>query len=72
LLYNLILAVYDCSKASAITDGYDVSVIVQRGEEPLRLPELAMDAGDIELLAPFFPMPASQGFDGNISAINWS
>lgn len=70
LLYNLILAGFDCSKASVLTDGYDISVIVRR-EERIVLPELAMDKGDIELLAPFFPVPVFQGFDGNIASVNW-
>ena len=67
LLYNMILAGFDCSKArvSPIYDGYNISVIVRkRGREDV---DLVYDAGDIETLAPFFPFPVHQGFDGTQS-----
>lgn len=69
LLYNLILSGFDCSKASVKTYGYNISVIVRK--KALTLPELHMDSGDIERLAQFFPLPVSQGFDGNIAEVNW-
>lgn len=69
LLYNLILAGWDCRKAMVKSEGYDISVIVQRRDA--LLPNLAMDAGDIELLSGFFPFPVSQGFDGRIAEVNW-
>lgn len=69
LLYNLILARFDCSRAMVKTYGYNISVIMRKREA--LLPSLHYDAGDIELLAPFFPMPVSQGFDGQISEWNW-
>lgn len=69
LLYHLILAGFDCSQAMVKTYGYNVSVIVRNVDATL--PRLEMDCGDIERLAPFFPMPVAQGFDGSIAAINW-
>ncbi len=69
LLYNLILAGFDCREASVKSYGYNVSVIVQK--RLARLPALKMDFGDIEALAEFFPMPVTHGFDGMVSEANW-
>lgn len=69
LLYNLILAGFDCREASVKTYGYNVSVIVRKS--PAFLPGLKMDFGDIEALAHCFPVPVCNGFDGNISEVNW-
>jgi SAM-dependent methyltransferase len=69
LLYHLILAGFDCSKASVKAYGYNISAIVRK--VPAALPELAMDAGDIEVLAQFFPMPVHESFNGNFQAVNW-
>jgi len=69
LLYNLILAGFDCSEAKVKTYGYNISVIVRK--KKARLPELDMDKGDIERLARFFPFSVQQGFDGNINEFNW-
>src|SRR5690348_15095447 len=69
LLYRLILAGFDCKDASVLAYGYNISVIVAR--RAAVLPALAMDEGDIERLAQFFPLPVRQGFDGNIQRINW-
>lgn len=69
LLYNLILAGFDCSKARVKSYGYNISVIVQY--KPIELPNLKMDFGDIETLAPYFPMEVRNGFDGRIEELNW-
>lgn len=70
LLYHLILAGFDCSSASVMTDDYNVSVIVKK--KPIEaFPELEFARGDIEKLSAYFPFEAKHGFDGNISAINW-
>lgn len=69
LLYNLVLAGFDCSKAKVKTHGYNISVIVQY--KPIELPELKMDFGDIEVLSEFFPFDAKNGFNGNIEELNW-
>ena len=69
LLYNLVLAGFDCSKASVKQYGYNISVIVRK--VPANLPILKMDCGDIELLSKFFPFKATHGFDGNIERVNW-
>jgi hypothetical protein len=69
LLYNLILAGYDCRDVRIKAYGYNISVIGRKRRA--RLPMLKMDAGDIETLAPFFPVPVQQDFDGNIQNHGW-
>ena len=69
LLYQLVLAGFDCSQAAVKQYDYNVSVITPKRRAVL--PELRMDEGDIERLAPYFPIPAFQGFDGRISSVNW-
>ena len=69
LLYNLILAGFDCSEASVKQYGYDISVIVKKKE--VDLPILNYDYGDIEMLAEYFPMKVKQGFNGQLDEINW-
>ena len=69
LLYNLILAGFDCRDASVKSEGYDISVIVVK--KPLELPRLAYDSGDIDRLAEYFPIPVSEAFDGRLTQVNW-
>ena len=70
LLYNLILAGFDCSKCHVKRYGYNISVVGRK--KKARLPKrLRMDAGDIEKLAKFFPIPVHQDFNGDIQEINW-
>lgn len=69
LLYNLVLAGFDCSEASVLTAGYNVSVVVRARKA--NLPQLRMDEGDIERLQKFFPLEVKQGFDGRIDRLNW-
>lgn len=70
LLYNLVAAGIDCSKARTKEYGYNISVVVR--VRSIALPPLRQDAGDIERLAPYFPLPVKQGFDGRIAEIAWS
>jgi SAM-dependent methyltransferase len=71
LLYNLILAGFDCSEAMVKEYGYNISVIVQKKRD-IELPELNYDNGDIEKLAEFFPPNCrTQGFLGNFTELNW-
>jgi SAM-dependent methyltransferase len=77
LLYHLIVAGFDCSKARVSEpyengpgyDKYNVSVIVRKVKATL--PPLVFDGGDIEALAEFFPLPVTHGFDGRLPPINW-
>jgi hypothetical protein len=65
LVYNMVIAGWDCRHANVMTYGYNISVVVEK--KKANLPTLNMDHGDIELLAEFFPFPVQQGFDGNTS-----
>jgi SAM-dependent methyltransferase len=70
LLYNLILAGFDCSEARVSpTYGYNISVIVKK--KLAKPAELVYDAGDIEKLSHFFPFPAKQDFRGDEITVNW-
>lgn len=69
LLYNLILAGFDCRDAAVKTYGYNISVIVEK--KTAILPDLLFDAGDIRALNEFFPLGVYEGFNGNIQELNW-
>lgn len=69
LLYNLIVAGLDCSKAKVKTYGYNISVVVKKS--PIELPPLKYDNGDINTLAEFFPCSVTEGFDGRLCSVNW-
>jgi len=63
LLYNLILAGFDCKLAWVKTYGYNISVVVRK--KSLLCPDLVYDYGDINKLAQFFPYSVTEGFNGN-------
>lgn len=69
LLYQLVLAGFDCSKASVKEYGYNISVIVRKVS--FELPELKMDFGDLALLERFFPPGFKHGIDGRLTELNW-
>lgn len=69
LLYQLILAGFDCSEAAVLSSGYNISVVVRKKKAVL--PQLTYDKGDIERLGPFFPFDAREGFDGRILRCRW-
>jgi SAM-dependent methyltransferase len=70
LLYNLILAGFDCSEARVGSYGYNISVIVRKRFAELPR-DLHFDRGDIEKLAHFFPLTVEHGFDGRLHNIRW-
>lgn len=79
LVYNLILAGFDCANARVGSYEYNISVIVQKESYESRgIPieiskKLINDAGDIELLSSFFPknLHMRQGTDGRFPNIRW-
>lgn len=71
LLYHLILAGFDCRQARVGVYDYNISVIVSKPDFPVQLPPIAMDTGDIERLAEFFPCPVHQNMDGRLGSIHW-
>ena len=72
LLYNMIIAGFDCSQAMVKTYGYNVSVLVIK--KSYVQPKLTYNAGDLERLKPYFPLKnfnTEKGFNGKIDNINW-
>jgi 2-polyprenyl-3-methyl-5-hydroxy-6-metoxy-1,4-benzoquinol methylase len=70
LLYNMIMAGFDCRHAAVKTYTYNISVVVRKQE--FEMPELTHDWGDIARLAEFFPFRVQHGFDGRLPNMNWS
>jgi hypothetical protein len=77
LLYQLVLAGFDCSKARVGTYDYNISVIVEK-KSIHRPAGLRGGGGDIELLAPYFPTAIGErfggkyeGFNGELENIDW-
>ncbi len=62
LVYNVVRLGVDCRQARMVSCKY--SLALMGNHRRFELPELAHDEGDIELLAEYFPFPATQGFDG--------
>ena len=70
LLYNLVMAGFDCIEPAIKTYGYNVSVIIRK--KTIELPDnLDYDVGDLEKLSTFFPPFVKQNFNGNIQEYNW-
>lgn len=75
LLYNLVLANFDCSQAKVLKYDYNISVIVKK--RTIQLPEdLTYNEGDLIRLEPYLPYkflkkgPANS-FNGDIRRLNW-
>lgn len=69
LIYNLVLAGFDCKNCSVKSYGYNISVIANAGD--LSLPHLKYDSGDIDRLKPWLPEFCNEKFNGNIAEWNW-
>lgn len=74
LLYNLVMAGFDCSTASILRYGYNISLLVVK--RAITLPtDLAYDAGDLRRLRGFLPerikYHTDDSFDGDIRQLNW-
>ena len=69
LLYNLVLAGFDCSGAKVMQYGYNITVCVQKGERP-DLSGLTYDSGDVAKIAQYLPFPVRyDSFDGNLEGL---
>ena len=70
LVYQLVLAGFDCSEARVGVYGYNISVLVRhkRIEGPMAL---KMDKGHIETLAKWFPWPVQQADDARKGPVRW-
>lgn len=65
LLYNLVLAGFDCKDAMVKKYGYNITVIIKRKD-------IYPDTIHINQLAHWLPDGYNyQGFDGNIESLNW-
>ena len=62
LIYRLVLAGLDCSKAKVFQ--YDGNICFFGRVKKVTLPKLNYDIGDIELLSKYFPNSPSDGFSG--------
>ena len=65
LLYNLILAGFDCKKAKVSTFQNQIQIYVIKNDR--KIP----NAVSLSLLYDFFPIEVYQHFDGNILEVNW-
>lgn len=69
LMYNLVLAGFDCKNAKIKKYGYNITVIAQAKE--FQLPRLSYDSGDITLLSEWLPDFCQENFSGDIDEWNW-
>ena len=72
LLYNLIVAGFNCRDAQVLSYGYNISVIIKNSE--IELPELHHHSWDISKLKRFFPKNIffeGDTFFGDIQQTNW-
>lgn len=69
LLYQLVLAGFDCSEAMVNRYGYNISVIVQK--KRFNMPDIDQDFGDIDKLSQYFPVNVKHG-DIIKGPINWN
>ena len=69
LLYNLVLAGFNCKNAHIKTYNYNITVIAQADD--FDLPKLKYDSGDIKRLKPWLPEFVTEPFDGQITEWNW-
>jgi len=78
LLYHLVLAGFDCSKASILKKGYNISVIIRKRTITTDL-NLSYDRGDIRKIKCFLPdgldfhtgNPLDDPYNGIIYSLNW-
>lgn len=70
LIYNLIIAGFDCKNIKIKKYGYNISIILPKKTAilPNNLPK---DKGEIELINNFAPDFFKHNFNGNISEYNW-
>jgi SAM-dependent methyltransferase len=70
LIYQLILAGFNCKDISVKSYGYNISVILKK-ESIISYPELHFDSGDIKKMLHFFPDNFTEPFNGDIKELNW-
>jgi len=71
LIYQLVLAGFNCRNISIIKYDYNISIILKKETIP-KLPNLHFDNGDIDRLKNYFPKQYSnEAFNGDIELLNW-
>lgn len=70
LLYQLVLAGFNCKEVSIKSYGYNISVILRKKSID-EYPELSYDNGDIIKMKNFFPNGFGEPFNGDIKKLNW-
>jgi SAM-dependent methyltransferase len=71
LLYQLVLAGFNCKNVSVKSYGYNISIVLKK-ESITSYPELHFDSGDIKKMLHFFPDNFSEPFNGDIKLLNWN
>lgn len=71
LLYQLVLAGFNCREVSIKSYSYNISVVLRK-KSIENYPELSYDSGDILKLKEYFPDGFGEPFDGNIKELNWN
>ena len=67
VLYNLILAGFDCSQYCDIQQyDYNIGIIIKKKTIESLPSDLSMDKGDIEKLSKYFPFDTKHDFNGDI------
>lgn len=76
ILYRLVLAGVDCSSASVLSTGYNISVIVTK--KSITPEGIEFDSGDIRKIKKYLPQDLDfipnendDPFNGNITRLNW-
>jgi SAM-dependent methyltransferase len=69
LMYVLLLSGFDVKHGHFVKHGYNICAFVRKTQRSL--PELSYDKGDIERLSSYWPRDFQQGFEGDISDLNW-
>jgi SAM-dependent methyltransferase len=75
LVYNLVLAGFDCKDIKIKSYGYNISAIVRK--KTFQMPELTYDSADLMILKEYFPSNLSWNrnkpkFEGVIAELNWN
>ncbi len=70
LIYNLVLARFDCKDIRVKKYGYNISIILKKVTIK-NFPDLSYDRTDIPTLKPWLPDYFHHGFDGDILEENW-
>ncbi|WP_308992665.1 class I SAM-dependent methyltransferase [Mariniflexile litorale] len=70
LLYQLVMAGFNCKDVFIKSYGYNISVILNKKSID-KYPDLSYDSGDILKMKDFFPSGFGEPFDGDIKELNW-